>query len=113
MVVMKDCIVTIKDTRVSEIDSNAVIKREVENRTYVGYLNPSIEQTITGEFGFFKVYDGLSLRKEFKLTNQASIDSAFQYIRELKLEPNLETELQVFLLDIEAIGTERQKMAVV
>lgn len=109
MVMMKDVIMTVSVEKDNARDSNGVIKRQVGNQTYVGYLNPAHEQVITGEFGFFKVYDGQTLRREFRLKDQTTINLAFKYIRDLELEPNLETELQVFLLDIESVGKGRQK----
>lgn len=108
MVVMRDCIVTVSFNKGDSILAGDVIKRQVDEQTFVGYLNSAFEQSTTGEFGFFKVYDKLALRKEFKLKDQSSIDTAFEYIGSLDLEPSLETDLQVFLLDVESVGAGRQ-----
>lgn len=108
MVTMSNSIMTINVVGNNGVNTDDVIKRQVGERTFVGYLNATDEQMKSGEFGFFKVFDGVTLVREFRLKDRFSIDSAFRYVKDLNLDSTLETELQVFLLDIETIGSNRK-----
>ena len=110
MVTMSNSIMTVNVLGDKASNSNGVIKRQVGNQTYVGYLHTLAEQVATGEWGFFKVYDDLKLRRKFVLKERSDIDEAFNYIKELNLDYSLEVELHVFLLDMDFICSERFKV---
>lgn len=109
---MSNSIMTVNVIGNNGVNTDEVIKRQVGERTFVGYLNSTEEQLKSGEYGFFKVYDGVTLVREFKLKDRFSVDTAFKYVKDLNLDANLETELQVFLLDIETIGYNRNLQGV-